>query len=252
MLLRRISIVGMAACLAVLLVPSIAAASFRLRVDDLQSGKAIVLTDNGDGILTFMGVMPDSDVTFGVTIGNSKPLLSGSQLRLTDLTTTANGTASLLLTLEDTDYTEYAPGPLLLQGHVSGTPVNALVTAQTWANSLNSVPDLGAESATFTTSTAPNLLAGSGVPAGSVAAFTTAVASSAPSFSQDGYTEFAVAGPRYSLFSQMRIDFGAGGGSVNAGIETAVTPIPEPGTLSLFGTGLLGLGRAIRRRRLAA
>lgn len=37
------------------------------------------------------------------------------------------------------------------------------------------------------------------------------------------------------------------GGTSNFGKEPALTPVPEPGTLSLLGTGLVGLGIFIRR-----
>ena len=46
----------------------------------------------------------------------------------------------------------------------------------------------------------------------------------------------------YSLFSLQPIEFGTGQG---------LAPVPEPGSIALFGSGLVGLYAAIRRRRQA-
>jgi len=53
---------------------------------------------------------------------------------------------------------------------------------------------------------------------------------------------------------QLTINTGMGffNGSVTmAGGDTTVGSVPEPSTLALFGTGMLGLGGAIRRKVLA-
>ena len=61
-----------------------------------------------------------------------------------------------------------------------------------------------------------------------------------------------------SLSANIFTDFGSDylyedntGALVNAGTFT-VTPVPEPGSLVLFGTGLFGLGVVLRKRRKVA
>jgi hypothetical protein len=69
-----------------------------------------------------------------------------------------------------------------------------------------------------------------------------------------GATDFAnfVANDPYSLFSQVTLNFvGASTRTGSLNFDTAV-PIPEPATLLLFGSGLVGMTRFARRRRLAA
>lgn len=46
------------------------------------------------------------------------------------------------------------------------------------------------------------------------------------------------------------VDFAGASGSVSSG-NIFVTPVPEPGTLALFGTGLIGLAGLVRRKLAA-
>lgn len=69
-------------------------------------------------------------------------------------------------------------------------------------------------------------------------------------FGASDYGTFVTNGP-YSLFSQVTLDFvGASSRTGSLNFDTAV-PVPEPGTLILFGTGLVGIARLARRRRSA-
>lgn len=237
------SLVTLASLVAMLCLP-VAANAGSLKISISDGTNLVQVTDGlaGDWSPNQGQVFTLSTGVFSITgLGSSTPY-SGNDMMANlhlDSTFVAQQAGSVVLTLEDTGYFVGAGPdkfPQLLSklsavfspipgGGGASSTVSA-VTKLTNSNGVTTVLDLGT----------------SGFDNAATPWFDGTLASS-------GYADFVSAGP-YSLFSQVTINFtGAGIGSFN--FDNSV-PVPEPGTLILFGSGLVGLARMARRRRAQA
>jgi hypothetical protein len=225
---------------------------FRLRLVDVGSGLGVVITDNhaGDsnplaGAITYFGSI--GGFLLNVTTGISQPIIGGvnnyAELDLNSVNVQVGGAGTIQIMLEDSGYT--SPDELnLAQGSVGGVliaPAGSTATFKHWVNTDDSVPDFGADAS------APILLPALGaLPAGTIAIFDGTGFEYGPGAYSGSYKElFENSGP-FSLFSSATINF-TGAGTVSFDSNTSVNPVPEPVSLLLFGSGLMGLG-VLRRR----
>jgi hypothetical protein len=259
---RRLTTFVFALGVVALLLPADASAGiFRIRVEEVGPsgvGTGVVVTDQftGDGSLVpgFIHLAVGSlasNVTTSISLGISAPILpvapdTLAHIVLQSFNVNATGATTVRITLEDTGFTNGLGQTGLLQTTIGGNfaaPVGTTLTTQSWANASNYVPDLGPNQTVSGTLPAIGPLLGT---ATSPLSFT--FNGDEPHFSDSTYSVFEMTGPTpYSLFTQVVITF-TGAGSADFTQNTLVAA-PEPGSLLLLGTGLVGVARMVRRRR---
>jgi hypothetical protein len=151
-----------------------------------------------------------------------------------DLVNNSAATASIEFAFSDTGYTApIAPPNLVLNSHIGGS-----VTTGNAANLTSFTSCVSTTNSNLDTCTGATDVAGPGTP--------DITANSFQSDARD--TIVSLAGP-YSITSIWSVTLGAGS-DVGFQANASLAAVPEPLSISLLATGLIGLG-AIRRRRSA-
>lgn len=200
-----------------------AQAALKLELSDGVSTGSVVDTD-GDGLVSFIG--PVGMFSINVAAGLSKPAIgnaAASQMHLSALTMSGGGTGTLTIKLSDIDFS-YLGGMLQFVTSFGGAAqgdVSLMAFIDTGNNEFG--------------------VSGPGV---------TKIAD----FSSFGPKQIgnALLDPDYSITLVATITHSSEPGKALASSLDASVEVPEPGTLMLFGIGLLALGTFYRRRRAPA
>jgi PEP-CTERM motif-containing protein len=240
----RSLVVSILACIGILASgTNVSAGPLRLVLSDYTNSTHVTawIEDNGlgdsnpaVGAVTYTGAL--GEYSLNVSTGLSRPSIGddgNSILDFSSVNVTSTGPGRLWMSLEDAFYSAGIGGSVITHSSIGGTlngPEGSTFTANSWLSPMNDVPTVVGDTAAQNTSypVLPTTTFGPGA------------------FNAEEYGLFAVDG-FYSMFSEVNINL-TGPGLVSFDLNTSAVPVPEPGSLLLFGTGLLGVARLARRR----
>ena len=223
--MRKIALTAVLATVA-LLSASPARADLILRLTDGATTVTVADGSGSDsnpaaGVITFIG--PVGVFNINVSTGTGNPAFADQgHLDLNTLSVNSTGSGTLDILLTQTGLTQPNTFSMTFGGTLSGS-AGSTATFAAWRDLTNTAFMLGGA----------NLL-------GSLGPFT------GPAFS-GSLVSGLVASGTYSVTERIRI-VATGPTTMSGDAELLPSAVPEPGTLSLLGTGLFGLARMARRR----
>jgi hypothetical protein len=243
---RFLAVVALAA-LSLFALASPADAAFRLRLDNTTTGDSVILTDSAStGVLSFSGAL--GNLGINMTTALSKPVLGPVTMDLNSVNVVSSGTATLVITVEDTGFGPANPGSLGIVTNIGGTVAKfGTIGWNAWVDPLDNAPVLGPDQAPGGGAPAITFPGTSSPPASLF--FDNSLGGASLAFSGTATTSVATAGGPYAMYGQATLTFGASPASTS--FDAEISAVPAPAGLALAVAGLPFLGMAYLRRRKA-